>query len=262
MNRLSNIGQPFARRARARSGIRLLKAMVPCLFAFAAASCILPPTEPTIPTLLTIGGNERNDTLVVMLPGRGDRIDAFSAAGFEEPGLRYGFDVVAVDAHTGYYFERNLIPRLHEDIVIPAREQGYSNIWLLGTSMGGLGALLYTSAHPDQIDGLVLLAPYLGDRRAIEAIVDAGGVDALGDQAAALEDFEIDIWKWILKKSVPERPPVLLGYGLSDRMAEGYAEAGNLVEPTALYTREGGHGWAVWRPLWDEIAQDLKSYSP
>jgi pimeloyl-ACP methyl ester carboxylesterase len=208
-----------------------------------------------------MSGSQRSDTLIVMLPGRGDRIEVFPEAGFEEPGQRYGFDSVAVDAHTGYYMERNLIPRLHEDIVMPARAQGYRSVWLLGTSMGGLGALLYAAEHPDQVDGVILLAPYLGDRRAIEAIVEAGGVDALGERAADFEDYELDIWSWLLDESGTGRPPVLLGYGVSDRMAEGYEAAGDLIAPTALYTHEGGHGWVTWRPLWDEIARDLGDYA-
>jgi pimeloyl-ACP methyl ester carboxylesterase len=231
-----------------------------CLLALSGAGCIAPPTEPTIPSALTTSSSERSDTLVVMLPGRGDRGDAFAAAGFEVPGLQHGFDSVAVDAHFGYYVERNLMDRLHDDVVVPALEQGYRNVWLLGTSMGGLGALLYAAEYPEQVDGLILLAPYLGDRRLIEAIVDAGGVAALGERAGDFEDYELDIWSLLLGESDRERPPVLLGYGVDDRMAEGYEAARDLIEPTAIYSRDGGHGWTTWRPLWDEIAVELESF--
>ena len=80
-----------------------------------------------------------------MLPGRGDRGEVFVREGFEKAGQRLGFDTIMVDAHFGYYMKRSLIPALDEDIIQPALEAGYENIWLLGVSMGGFGSLLYFS---------------------------------------------------------------------------------------------------------------------
>jgi len=36
-------------------------------------------------------------------------------------------------------------------------------IWLVGTSLGGHGALLYLSEHPRDIYATVVLAPFLAD---------------------------------------------------------------------------------------------------
>jgi alpha/beta hydrolase fold len=48
---------------------------------------------------------------------------------------------------------------LHEVVVGPATAEGYSQIWFLGISRGGTGALLYASRYPDHAESLVLLAP-------------------------------------------------------------------------------------------------------
>ena len=53
--------------------------------------------------------------------------------------------------------------------------------------------------------------------------------------------------------------PVILGYGESDGMADGYrAVMTDVVEPSSVYTLEGGHKWTTWKPLWEQIAADLE----
>ena len=53
-------------------------------------------------------------------------------------------------------------------MIAPARARGYAGVWLAGASMGGMGTLLYERSRPGELDGLVLLAPYLGDRGLLE----------------------------------------------------------------------------------------------
>ncbi len=61
------------------------------------------------------------------------------------------------------------------DVVLPARAAGYDTIWLAGTSLGGIGALLYLRDHPDDLAGVLALAPYLGEEGVIREIERAGG---------------------------------------------------------------------------------------
>lgn len=229
------------------------------LMAFMLAGCFgMAPTQVPIPSIETAVGDARNDTLVVMLPGRGDRADAFIQAGFEIAGQRNGFDTVAVDAHLGYYMQRSLLERMHEDIIGPARAAGYDNVWLLGISMGGLGTLLYAAEYPDEIDGVILLAPFLGDRSAIQTIVDSGPLAEWNGEGDGLKDYEVAIWSYIRDaRTGAARKPMILGYGLSDGMADGYDRLIDFMQPSSVYTREGGHKWTTWRPLWDEIAAEL-----
>jgi pimeloyl-ACP methyl ester carboxylesterase len=233
--------------------------------AFVAACCLvlagcfgMAPTQVPIPAIQTTSTDIRNDTLIVMLPGRGDRADVFLREGFEQAGLQHGFDTVAVDAHLGYYMQRSLLERLHEDVIAPARNAGYENIWLLGISMGGLGSLLYASEYPQQVDGIVLLAPFLGDRSAIETIVATGPLEEWEGQGDGLKDYEVAIWSYIRDaRTGGGSVPMVLGYGLADGMAEGYEKLIGYMNPSSVYTLEGGHKWTTWRPLWDLIAAEL-----
>ena len=219
----------------------------------------LGPLEVPMPVIETVDNDGRQKSVVIMLPGRGDRADTFIQQGFEEAGRRKGFDTIAVDAHFGYYRQRSLLPRLHEDVIVPARAAGYENIWLLGISMGGFGSLLYAAEHPDLVDGIILLAPYLGDEASVQTIVDNGGIESLDAVRTEIEDYEYDVWSWIRDASNGSSPtPIILGYGLSDSMAPGYQALTDVFQPSSVYTLEGGHKWTAWRPLWDEIAADLE----
>lgn len=216
-------------------------------------------TEVPLPGIQTADPDARNDTLVIMLPGRGDRADAFISQGFQEQGSSLGFDTVAVDAHFGYYMKRSLLPRLHEDIVLPARAAGYKNIWLLGISMGGFGSLLYAAEHPDEVDGVILLAPYLGDRKLAEEVDAAGGLASWSGEGSRFKDYEIGVWTWLQgATNGQQQTPVILGYGESDGSAKTHAVLGDALAPSRVYTLEGGHKWTTWRPLWDRIAADLE----
>lgn len=114
--------------------------------------------------LLEYSGVRAQERLIVFLPGIGDLAADFAARGFIGPIAQSGLaaDAVAVDAHYGYYARRSVIDRLAHDVVLPARKRGYWEIWLVGISMGGLGALSYATQHPEHLDRVVLLAPDLG----------------------------------------------------------------------------------------------------
>ncbi len=205
---------------------------------------------------------EPRKPLVVMLPGMGDRMEDFAEAGFIESESSRDFDVVAVDAHFGYYRERNLIPRLHEDIIAPARDAGYRQIWLLGISMGGFGSLLYASQYPEEIAGVILLSPFLGNPELIREIEDAGGLRSWQNDATDLEEeidqAQLDLWNWLKGQTASVNgTPVILGYGRGERMARAYGPLLEVLEPCRVYVRKGRHRWSTWRPLWAQISEEL-----
>jgi len=229
-----------------------------CISVLCSACIGIPPTEVPLPSIKLASPDARNDTVIVMFPGRGDRADSFVNEGFDRTGQEFGLDTIATDAHFGYYMKRSLTTRLHEDIVLPARKAGYEKVWLLGISMGGFGSLLYASEHPEQVDGVILLAPFLGNSSSIKEVVASGGLKSWDAQSSALEDYEIAVWTWLRDSETP----VILGYGESDDMADGYRRIlTDVLEPSSVYTLEGGHKWTTWKPLWDQIAADLEFYS-
>lgn len=227
--------------------------------AFFAGCFAFPATENPLPSIETADSRERSKTVVIMLPGRGDRADTFVEQGFFDAGRQLGFDTIAVDAHFGYYMKRSLLPRLHEDVIIPARAAGYEKVWLLGISMGGFGSVLYAANHPDMVDGVILLAPFLGERGAIEEILEDGGLAHWQSAESELEDHEVAMWSWLNEVTTePVSKPLILGYGRSDRLAGAYGVLLEVLDPSSVYTREGGHNWKTWGPLWRQIASDLK----
>lgn len=207
---------------------------------------------------------ERQERLLVYLPGRGDHAEDFERRGLWEA-LRerdLPFDAVAAEAHLGYYFKMNLVDRLREDVLKPAREQGYQEIWVVGNSLGGLGALLTEKLHPGTWSGMFLIAPFLGDDRNLyREFEDAGGVRHWQPRGEfAKTDFSPRLWQWL--KDWPEerqsRPPTYLGYGDGDRLRLGIDHLAPLLPEERVIEEPGGHQWSTWLPLWQAMLEEAR----
>jgi pimeloyl-ACP methyl ester carboxylesterase len=209
------------------------------------------PTPVPIRTV-SYPGTGHPRTLVVLLPGRRDRPEDFGRFDFPELAARAGahVDMVAVDAHLGYYFKRMLVDRLQEDVIAPARKR-YDRIWLVGISIGGTGSILYSAEHPENVDGILLLAPYLGDEEVTGEVAAAGGLRGWKPpKALAPDDFQRRMWVW-LKEGSQGRIPLYLGYGRSDSFARANGLLGEVLPPERVFTAPGGHAWKAWRALWE-----------
>ena len=204
-------------------------------------------------------------TLVVMLPGASSTTDEFVREGFVQQlrERRIAADVLLADAHMGYYNGRSIVARLEADVLEPARARGYNAIWLLGISVGGFGALLHEEAIPGRIAGLVLLAPYLGQRPLTDEISRAGGLGAWKAPAGNLpaEDTDAMLWRWLQEygatASSAGRPPLYLGYGISDRFAPSHRLLAAALPAGQVFTTPGGHDWGPWRALWEQMLAAL-----
>ncbi len=206
--------------------------------------------------------------LVVLLPGVRDAPSDFERNGFVALARERGVacDFAAADAHVGYFRERQVVTRLREDVIAPARARGYEQVWLAGISLGGLGSLLYTREHPDDLAGVVLIAPYLGDDDVIEGIRAAGGVrrwtpaPPAGGSGDGNEDMRaglLGLWGWLKGYAAPDarRPPTWLVFGTEDRFAPAMELLRDVLPPERTIADDGGHDWPTWRRLWIEFLE-------
>jgi hypothetical protein len=213
----------------------------------------LRPTEVPMPaSWYPADSNAAAETLLVMLPGARDSAADFERAGVVDLAREVfpAWDLVAVDAHFGYYRERSFVDRLAQDIIGPARERGYRRIWLTGPSLGGFGSLLYLcNAELDGLAGVIAVAPHLGGRAILGDIESAGG-PAEWRPGSAGQDFERELWQCL--RDGPPRP-VWLAWGESDRMDRGNRLLAELLPDQRVVIRPGGHRWSDWIGLWAEL---------
>jgi pimeloyl-ACP methyl ester carboxylesterase len=166
--------------------------------------------------------------------------------------------VLLVDAHVGYYDKRSIVTRLQADIIKPARAQGYEHIWLAGISIGAVGSMLYADAHPDDVDGLLLIAPYLGSRLSAKEIEVAGGLATWQAPNLPSEgDIDLTLWRWLQAPTSPaisgKKLPLFLGYGDDDRFVYNDKVLGQALPPARVFTASGGHDWPAWKALWPRM---------
>lgn len=194
--------------------------------------------------------------LVVMLPGAYSRPEEFVAEGYLGAlrESRAAADAVVADAHLGYFRNRSVFDRLQADVIGPARAQGY-RVWLVGISLGGFGALGHAMRHPADIEGVVALAPYVGERALLREIAEAGGPAAWHarppPEPAEGDDPGRALWRYWAAPPAGA-PPLYLGFGREDRLVEGHRLLARTLAPDRVTEVPGGHDWPPWRALWQQ----------
>jgi pimeloyl-ACP methyl ester carboxylesterase len=210
-------------------------------------------------------GNGQPRTLVVLLPGRRDRPEDFGREHFPEIAARAGarVDMIAVDAHLAYYYNHTIIDRLREDVITPARRR-YDRIWIVGISIGGTGSLLYAGRHPEDVNGIVAFAPFLGDDKVMEEISAAGGLRGWRAPEPLGPDDLRRLWAWLkgYEGGAERRLPLYLGWGRSDDFARANGMAAEVLPPERVFTAPGGHDWKAWRSLWEQFVRTGALSSP
>jgi len=192
-------------------------------------------------------------TRMVWLPGAYHAARDFLTAGFAEAVRlrRIALDLIFVDMDMAHVGDRSALQRLRSDIVLPARAAGVS-IWLGGISLGGLFALDYAASHPGELDGLCLLAPYLGNRMLIAEIANAQGLARWQPGELAETDEERRIWRYIKNRHADSRP-LYLGFGREDRFAAAHELLAATLPADSVEVIAGGHEWSTWVRLWENF---------
>lgn len=229
------------------------------LFILAALpSCAYIPRAASVPVKKITAGDPSSKELIVFLPGRWSLPTEFKREGFFEIAREKWPDarLVIPDLHLGYYKSNTMPRRLHEDVILPAKESGATTVRLVGISLGGLGALIYDLEHPGEVDEIYLLSPFLGEEEVIEEIRSAGGLGKWNPGEIEEKDFSSRLWVGLRETWRKNRKPpaVYLGCGREDRLAESNSlfAAEFLSEKDETWI-SGAHDWETWRKLFSAM---------
>ncbi len=221
-----------------------------------------PASAPEAPS--TGGAAAHPPCLVIFIPGFLDGPDTYREHGFPSALVRSGAacDSVAVDLHFRYYGEGRAADILYEDVLAPAVGRGYEEIWLVGISMGGLGTMMLARAHPELIDGVVLLSPFLGEESFVREVAAAGGLAAWHPPSPmpAREDtstYSTFLWAWFrgYVEDPDSMPPTWIGWANGERLAPVAQLFAAALPESHTLARDGAHNWATWRPLFADLLQ-------
>lgn len=219
---------------------------------------LLTTSNPLVEKRLQYDLAQLSETLIVFLPGIQDLHLKFFSFGFHDSlqEQKISADIVCVDAHLGYYVQQTMIARLHQDIILPAKQMGYKNIWLAGTSLGGLGVALYAEQFESEVSGIFLMAPYLGSKSVLKQVETKIESDQLRSPVDS-ETFELRLWQWLKKYfDDPSRNPKLyLGFGDRDKFAYGNSLLAEGLSKDQVLRTQGSHDWPTWKRLWGMLVE-------
>ncbi len=195
--------------------------------------------------------------LLLMLPGAKNTPQQLVEHGFIRA-LRerqLAVDVLALDTHVDLYLDRADIERVLHHAVDEVRAQGYRRIWLLGISLGGSGAMICATQRTAEIEGVFLLAPFLGTRGLIAEVEAAGGLPCWRAGEIAPRDHERALLEQVRNSLLDgdSFPPIHLGYGSEDRYRGASIMLSERLEPQRVTVMSGGHDWETWRALWQSL---------
>ena len=194
--------------------------------------------------------------LLILLPGLNMHHDEFAAHGFVAAAqtTAESLEILTIEPALDLYFDGAVAAAI-SPIIRERQRRGAARIWLAGISLGAFGALLTASADPAAIEGLILLAPFLGTPGLIAEVERAGGLAAWAPGPIAANDGERRILAWLRQYASEERdrPILRLAYGRDDRFAAASRLLAACLPAAAVSIADGGHDWRTWMALWDRI---------
>lgn len=192
------------------------------------------------------------DTLIILLPGAYQQPEDFSKQGFVSTvdDRELSVDLMMAELSFSHISDLTALTEIHNSLVLPAISKGYQNIWLVGISIGGYVAIAYANRYPAQLAGLLLLAPYPGNRITTKEVALAGGAQTWTPESLTDEDTERGNWNWLKTHASSTDIEVYLGYGEDDRFAESHSMMAKTLPATHVDKIAGEHSWPVWQQLW------------
>jgi S-formylglutathione hydrolase FrmB len=201
---------------------------------------------------------------VVLLPGAGSDAGDFEREGFLKKlqESRLSIDIIAANATLPYYMRETMVTRIYEDVVRNVLAQkNYQQRWVMGMSMGGFGSFYYAMHHPQTVDGVFALAPWLGADKLTDEIKKAGGLRnwaAPGEEFPTRQNYQRQLWRWLKAMTVGSQkgPELWLGYGTDDSLAGADSLVAAELPKERVLTSKGGHDWEVWNNLLERFLKE------
>jgi pimeloyl-ACP methyl ester carboxylesterase len=200
----------------------------------------------------------RPKTLLVLLPGAYDSPQDYIDQNFinEVRDRNIYADIQIVDAHIGYYTNAQIVKRLEDEVVAPAKSKGYEKIWFIGISLGGYGSLLYSMNYPTTLEGVFLMAPYMGVKEVHIDVQSKGGLKNWVSNSEGTAD--LNLWRWLKGYAITssKMPKLLIGFGGSDRFAQPNSLLAAALPKARSMKIPGGHDWKTWHQLWTQFLDE------
>jgi pimeloyl-ACP methyl ester carboxylesterase len=213
---------------------------------------------------LALGATGASATRIVLLPGAYHALEEFIAAGFDQA-LRereLAVELILAAPELAHLNDRGWLAQLRAEVIAPARARAGGQLWLGGISLGGYMALRFAAEGSDELDGLCLLAPYLGSRIIAAEIAAQENLSSWKVPALAEDDDDRRIWRFVQGlPAMRSAPRIFLGYGREDRFADTQRLLSAALPAACTRVIPGGHDWPVWRALWDRFLDTLKGLS-
>jgi hypothetical protein len=192
------------------------------------------------------------DILLVMVPGMGMREVDFHAQGLIAAVERCQAPVttVTVDPGPDAYLDGSVELCLFNGIAQAQRATGANRIWLAGISLGCQAILRCVRAHPNVVEGLLLLTPYLASTGLIAAIVRSGGLQRWAAENRRRDEPDTALLTWLATTPTSELPRMLIGHALGDRFAATAMMLADLLPASRVISVAGEHDWRSWGQLW------------
>lgn len=211
---------------------------------------------------------------VLLLPGFWDSPADFERHGFDDELAARDLDVrlLAADAHVGYYRKRSILEQLRQ--IVRAERRDGRTVWLAGNSLGGVGSLIYARHESGDVEGVLLMAPYLGEPETIQEIRDAGGPlewappgtepsddepDIVGGETLDRDEYARETWRWLAAwhrqggGDGGSAPQIWLAWGEDDDFAGPAELAARLLPEGQARSAPGGHDWKAWTQNWRDF---------
>jgi len=216
---------------------------------------------------------DRQLNLIIFLQGRGGNLKCLFGGHtcFEKEGFiseirdrNLPFDMIAPNAHFGYYRNQDLVRRIKEDIIQPAQAKGYEKIWLVGVSMGGLGSLFYFEKYPNDIEGVILLGPYLSKGKVINDIKNQGGLASWKPgEYDPVKEWDRFIWEFLKQQTMdkPSAHSLYLGLGTNDYYYTTQKLLAESMPQDHVVETDGRHSFTSFKKIWDQfLDQQILTY--